>query len=193
MNSSTPNFNPTEYGDAIVNYRIDRDDVIRFVSPSWDYFAKKNNGGDILAAAILGRNIWDFVANVETRHIYQTIVANMRAGQASARFPFRCDSADRRRFMQMEMKLADDNGIEFVSEILREETREPVSFLDKSTPRSEKYLSMCSWCKKIETAGAWLEVEDAIVALDLFKSTVMPQISHTTCDPCSTKYEFESE
>ena len=193
MNSSIPGSSPPEYSDAIVHYRIDRDDIIRFVSPSWDLFARRNNGGDILAAAILGRNIWDFVANVETRHIYQTIVVNMRAGQASARFPFRCDSADRRRFMQMEMKLADDNGIEFVSEILREETREPMSLLDQSTPRSGKYLSMCSWCKKIETAGAWLEVEDAIIALDLFDTMIMPQISHTICDACITKYTSDPE
>ena len=193
MNSSTPDSNSPEHGDAIVNYRIDRYDIIRFVSPSWDHFARKNNGGDILAAAILGRKIWDFVANVETRHIYQTVVAKLRAGQASARFPFRCDSPDRRRFMQMEMKLADDNGIEFVSEILREETRGPIPLLDQLSPRTGKHLSMCSWCKKIEVAGAWLEIEDAIIALNLFESTIMPQVSHSICDPCSTKYDFESE
>lgn len=193
MNSSTPNPNSPEHSDAIVQYQVDRDDIIRFVSPSWDHFARKNNGGEIFAAAILGRNIWDFVANVETRHIYQTIVAKMRAGQASTRFPFRCDSADRRRFMQMEMKLAADNGIEFVSEILREETRDPVLLLDQTAPRSGKYLTMCSWCKKIQTLGEWLEVEDAIIALNLFESTTMPQVSHSICDPCSTKYDFESE
>lgn len=193
MSSRIPDFSPPQYDEAIVHYRIDSNDVIQFVCPSWDHFAMKNNGGDILAPAVLGRNLWDFVANIETRHVYQTIVDRIRAGQARAIFPFRCDSPDRRRFMQMEMKLAADNGIEFVSEVLREEFRDPVLLLDQSSLRSEKYLSMCSWCKKIEIAGEWHEVENAVIALDLFKSTVMPQISHTICDTCSSKLDSETD
>ena len=179
---------PLNHDDAIVHYTIDSEDIIRYVSPSWDKFAMKNAGENVLSEEVVGRSVWDFVINIETRHLYQTIAARIRAGRSPAKFPFRCDSPDRRRFMQMEMKPANENGIEFVSEILREEAREPIALLDQHVPRSDKCLVMCSWCKKVETASAWIEVEEAIIVLQLFGEQASPQISHTMCDSCLAQY-----
>ncbi len=185
--------NPLNHEDAVVHYTIDSEDIIRSVSPLWDKFALKNAGENVLAAEVIGRSIWDFVINVETRHLYQTIAAQIRSGRLIAKFPFRCDSPDRRRYMQMEMRLANAGGIEFVSEILREELREPVALLDQHVPRSDKFLVMCSWCKKIEIAGGWIEVEEAIVALQLFGEEASPRISHTMCDACLELYTQDTQ
>jgi hypothetical protein len=43
---------------------------------------------------------------------------------------------------------------------------------------------VCSWCKRVEIAGEWFEVEDAIGRLRFFERRDMPRLSHGICRDC---------
>jgi len=47
-------------------------------------------------------------------------------------------------------------------------------------------LRIGSWCKRVYTDAAWLEVEDAVERLGLFESEELPAISHGMCPSCET-------
>ncbi len=81
---------------------------------------------------------------------------------------------------------AEFDQVEFRSSPISIERREPVAVFDvRKTPRSSETLSVCSWCKAVETAQAWMQLEQAVVRLGLFAAETLPRISHGICPDCS--------
>ena len=145
---------------------------------------------------VLDQPIWRFIQGQETSYLYRQIFSRVRAGVSPVTFPFRCDSPDCRRFMEMKLSLLPGGAIEFISHILREEWRDPVDLLDNSRDQSGEFLKVCSWCKKINIPGqGWGEIEAAIAPLDLFGHHTTPRMTHTICDSChdAVKLELERE
>jgi hypothetical protein len=166
-------------------WTIDSADKIVQVNDDWLAFAQENLSPQVMAALVLDQSIWRFIQGQETTYLYKQIFARVRAGVSPVTFPFRCDSPDCRRFMEMQLSLLPGNAIQFTSHILREEWRDPVNLLDASRDRSGEFLKICSWCKKINIPGrGWGEVEAAVDALDLFGHRSLPQMTHTICDSC---------
>ncbi len=130
--------------------------------------------------------MFEFVADPGNRHIYTLLMNRVRETGRSVNFSFRCDAPDLRRFMQMEIGALSNGGLAFVSRTVREETRKSIALLDSESPRSDELLGICSWCKKVrlDEADEWVEVEDAIKHLNLFESTLLPQLSHGVCPEC---------
>lgn len=169
-------------------YQLDTNHRINFVNDAWLEFASENGAPDLRREHVLNKSIWDFMADRETRHLFDIVFKRLRAGATGVRLPFRCDSPDCRRFMTMEILARPDGEIHFKSWITREEVRPAVRLLDFSLEHSSEILRMCSWCKKIHIAGEeWLEVEDAIVSLDLFDASPLPQFTHTICTHCAER------
>ena len=95
--------------------------------------------------------------------------------------------------MELELVPEAEGAVQFHSRIIREEFRESVRLLEK-VGRSDDFLAMCGWCKKIELPdGSWVEVEVAIEALELFAVSSLPQISHGICAGCKTAFFKELE
>jgi hypothetical protein len=164
---------------------IDAADKLVHVNDDWLAFAEENTAPQLTAAAVLNQPIWHFIQGQETVYLYNQIFGRVRAGESPVNFPFRCDSPDCRRFMEMKLSLLSGDAIEFISHILREEWRQPLDLLDASRDRSGEFLKICSWCKKIHIPGrGWEEVEAAIEPLDLFGHLSMPRMTHTICDAC---------
>jgi hypothetical protein len=166
-------------------WTIDDGDQIVHVDDAWLAFAQENLSPHLRAALVLDQSIWRFIQGQETIYLYKQIFSRVRAGKSPVKFPFRCDSPDCRRFMEMKLSLLSGDAIQFISHILREERRQPVDLLDASRDRSEEFLKICSWCKKIHIpGGGWEEIEAAIEPLDLFGHHSMPRMTHTICDSC---------
>jgi len=164
---------------------IDDADKIVHVNDDWLAFAGENTAPQLTASLVLDQPIWWFITGQETIYFYKQIFGRLRAGKTPVKFPFRCDSPDCRRFMVMKLSPLSGNAIQFMAQILRQEWRQPMDILDASRDRSEEFLEICSWCKKINIPEqGWGEVEDAIQALDLFGHHSMPRMSHTICDSC---------
>ena len=171
---------------------IDDADKIIHVNDDWLAFARENIAPQLTVAVVLDKPIWNFIQGQETTYLYKQIFDRVRAGISPVKFPFRCDSPECRRFMEMKLSLLSGNAIEFMSHILREERREPVNLLDASRDRSGELLKVCSWCKRINVPGqGWGEIEAAIEALDLFDHPSMPRMTHTICDACHEAVKLE--
>jgi hypothetical protein len=183
--------------EKLLNHRrfiwiIDDADKIVHVNDDWLAFAGENTAPQLTAFSVLNQPIWRFIQGQETSYLYKQIFSRVRAGVSPVKFPFRCDSPNCRRFMEMQLSLLSGNAIEFISHILREEWREPIDLLDASRDRSGEFLKICSWCKRIDIPGqGWGEIETAIDALDLFDHHSMPRMTHTICDACHEAVKLE--
>ncbi|MBI2414041.1 MAG: hypothetical protein HYV24_12630 [Deltaproteobacteria bacterium] len=170
-------------------YSIDSQDRLITANSEWDAFALENYAPELAFERIKYASLWDFIYDTETRHIYRLILEKVRNSTVSVRLPFRCDSPDRRRFMEMEMLPLEAMAVMFNTSIIREEKREPVKLLDAFTERSEQFIRMCSWCKcVILDDGSCMEVEEAVRRRELFNEPKLPRITHGACAVCSKKW-----
>jgi hypothetical protein len=173
-------------------YLIDASD--RFVSANahWFDFAKENGAHALTAENCAGRLLWEFISDATTRHLYKVLVKPVRERGEVRTVPYRCDSPDRRRYMEMTISNARQGGVLFRSRIIREEQREAVPLLAVRGKRSDDLVAMCSWCKKVRVREVeWLEIEAAVRELQLFHEMELPRITHTICDRCTVDYGFE--
>jgi hypothetical protein len=168
------------------NYRID------FVNDDWLDFAAENGAAGLKREDVLNQSIWNFISDRETEHIFGVLFKKLQSSKASIKLPFRCDSPDCRRHMQMEISPRNNTGIQFRTWVVREEKRPSVPLLDFGRERSEQLLRMCSWCKKVLIKeNNWHEVEEVVALLELFESGPLPQFTHTICPPCAELFWAE--
>lgn len=173
----------TNIGDELV-YVVNAEDILISVDGEWDGFALDNGGPEATTGRVLGRSIWNFIADGSTRQIYRHVLTKVRLTRVSMRFPFRCDGPDCRRFLEMHIVPGSDHSVRFHSRTLRVERRPRQPLLDSARTRGDTLLRMCSWCKKINVDGEWLEAEAAIEKGKLFDTPALPAITHGICDTC---------
>jgi hypothetical protein len=171
---------------AKYRYRVDADDLLVWVDSWWLAFARENGAADLTADRVLGRSLWEFIADAGTRELYKEIHSRIRATGRASLLPFRCDSPKVCRHMRLTISQDGDGQLLYESVLLRVEPRRDFRFLDRDCPRSDAFLTMCSCCKRslIESAG-WLEVEEVAVRLGLFERPRGPQLRHTICPSCA--------
>lgn len=88
-------------------YRIDHADVIIGIQnpEQWGSFAEENAWeSSPHPGNVVGHKIWEFIEDRETRHLYQEIFKRIRAGVSSRTLPFRCDSPEERRYLELQIK-----------------------------------------------------------------------------------------
>lgn len=182
MKGRTPAVIIRDMDKTTTTYRIDPSDRIVAASDTWDVFAVENKAPSLTREAVIGRPIWEFIEGSETRHIYRLMFSRARASLISMKVPFRCDSPETKRFMEMEITPLPDGSIDFACATVRTEARTPVAFIDPDVDRSNEYRIICSWCKRIRMPGGeWAELEDAVRRLDLFGGKLPPRMSHGIC------------
>lgn len=175
---------PTKELSANLTYRVDSADRLTAVDDAWKEFARYNQGEELAETSVLGRSLWDFIEDRETRHLFGLIVEKVRREAKSVSLPFRCDSPDHRRFLELRLDPLEHGAVQFTSKLVREERRAPVALLDAGTPRSEEMLAICSWCKKVEVPDGWKEIEEAAGIIELFSAAALPKLSHAICPAC---------
>jgi hypothetical protein len=174
-------------------YSIDSNDRIVSVDSAWLRFARENGTPELTADSVIGRSLWDFVSGGETRYLYRLVLERVRTDGSSVVLPFRCDSPATRRYMHLKISPLHEGNLEFQAILVSEEQRSPLALLDPDVPRSERILTLCSWCKRARVRESeWVEPETAISRLDLFGLPDLPQLSHGICDRCVTTIEAKS-
>ncbi len=174
-----------------LQYQLNRQDEIYSVNEEWLSFARANEGMALLLPEILGRPIWDFIGDLETRHIYRALHARVRTLGVPVRLSFRCDGPARRRLLELEIAAGEDQDLIYRVRTLKQEVRTPVPLMDLRLPRSEQFVTMCAWCKRVATPPRrWLEVEEAVAALPFFTEPRPPQLTHGVCEECSESLEL---
>ena len=168
-----------------IAYEIDAADRIVRVSPGWSAVAEAGGAPGLRDALVVGRPLWDFVADPTTRQLYAAMLARARAGARPLGFSFRCDTPTERRLMQMQLTGLPAGGVAFEVRVIAVQSRPAAVLLDAGTPR-KGLVRMCSWCKRLPVpTGEWLEVEDAMKVLDLLDTTPLPAITHGICPQCN--------
>jgi hypothetical protein len=90
----------------------------------WLAFAGENGAPQLTASLVLDQFLWRFIQGQETVYLYKQIFGRLRAGKSPIKFPFRCDSPDCRRFMEMKLSLLPGDTIQFIANT-PEEWRDP--------------------------------------------------------------------
>lgn len=166
-----------------VEYRIDAADRITEVNHAWCRFADENGGADLLPPRIYGMSVWGFLADPTTIALYQMIFRRVRTSDPVS-FAFRCDGPGIRRLLGMRIESRPDRSVHCAVRPIAEQPRPPVPLFDPAVSRGEGLVTVCSWCKRVRAGDDWLEVEAAVVRLDLFRATPPPMLTHGICPPC---------
>jgi len=172
-----------EQDNRIFIYQIDSNDKIVVVNDNWLSFAAENVY-NLSQESVVNKLLWDFIEDTETQHLYKILLEKVRTNQVKLKVPFRCDSPDCRRFMELEVFSPYENFVEFRCRAVKLEFRTAVGLLDVNSDRSNEFVRMCGWCKKIYVSAQWLEIEEAITELNLFAAAKLPQLTHGICLSC---------
>ena len=173
-------------------YRIDKQDRVIHVNQEWLDFARENQAPELSRAAVRGRKLNDFIADRETRHLYDIIYRRCRETGEPTEVSFRCDSPAERRLQKLHIRRHGERGeLEFEGHIISIEARRPYTLSQHSGEDRARFLVICSWCKKIRVGeDRWVEMEEAAKIDHLFDA-VPPNLSHGICPQCFAQVRRE--
>lgn len=166
-----------------ISYTVDKGNRITAIEGPWDDFAIAGGAPALTSQNVVGTAIFGHVSG-PARIVVGLLLDRARAGKA-VRIHFRCDAPAFRRFLRLEMRLLPDGGVRCDSTVERQEQRPPQLLLDPTAAHSDDIVVVCSWCNRVRLPDdRWVEVEEAVEALNLFLKPSVPQLSHGICDPC---------
>lgn len=168
-------------------YRLDRDNLVASVCDDWDELTAGFSTSGTAAAALVGTSIFGYITGAENRHLFEMLFERCRASARPLSVHFRCDSPELRRYMLLELTALGNGEVQVVSRLARSVPRPYVALLDHAVPRSGRSLLICAWCKQVNVAGRWLEVEEAVEALGLFGLETLPMLTHGACPVCQRR------
>lgn len=148
------------------------------MSDGWSDFACKNGSEDIAKIAI-GTSLWDVIHDESMRHFYRALITELRLNNSSAlSFPFRCDSPDTERIMQMIVDLEDDGQISFTSITVEQNA------LKKKTLHKVQHIEICSRCSNIHTHCGWVDIRGALDGVEILRNIPHFSINLRKCPIC---------
>jgi len=176
----------TNSSKETIIYRIDNNNIIDWLSDNWQICSEENYGGNTcMPINVIGSPLFDFIHDIETLDLYKIILGRVRDRMRPSTFEFRCDSPEKRRFLDLSIIPLKHKAVEFCSQVVRTELRESVVLLKNDIERSDEFIRICSMCKKIAISDTeWTEIESAIIKLKLFEKERMPQLTHSLCQSC---------
>ena len=99
---------------TVVEYAIDADDVVVPVGDEWSRFARQNDAPELDELAP-DRTLWSYFGSDEVRDVWRLLIARVRATQAPAHVPLRCDAPHMRRWFEMTITPEPDGVVRFRS------------------------------------------------------------------------------
>jgi hypothetical protein len=181
--------------NQIVTYQTDHRHRILAVSASWDAFAVENGAeSHALAAAVVGRSLFEYIEGLEVRHLYEILLKTVLETGVGATVPLHCDSPSLRRKLLLSIRPMQFGVVEYEGRIVEIAPREPVLILDSTRPRGPEMVYICSFCKRIEQAGDWLDPATYLLQSNALAKEILPRLSHGVCPDCywtaASEYEL---
>ncbi len=173
-------------------YSLDASDTIVATGDGWRAFARANGAPEL--ENVIGHCVWEYVAGRTTQELYSVIFHRVRKRQEKLTLPFRCDSPDVFRFMELDIAPGEADSLQLVGRLLREQQRPHFAVLDRLTSRSSSILRMCSVCKRVQLEGiAWMDADKAVRRLDLFDFSTPPSLEYAVCEDCVRRVREPAE
>lgn len=134
---------------GIYRYEIDETDRICDVDDQWLAFAVQNGAGELTRDAVVGQSVHRYMAGWSVCELYATLFGKLRQRRSSATFPFRCDSPDLKRYMQMEISPGTNGHLMLAGRMLHSIARPRIPLLDPKTRHNGEWQIICSLCRRI--------------------------------------------
>lgn len=173
-------------------YELGVDLRIVGVDARWSEFAAANHAPELVPPpGPLGQSALACVADATSALMYERLFQRVLDTNAPVSIPIRCDAPARRRYLNLTIAPRRPAGLRIETTVTRTEERSPVALLGRGTPRGDEFVRMCGWCKSVDVAGHWTEVEDALAELRLFEREFLPQVTHGMCPQCYARVSQE--
>ncbi|MCG7895891.1 MAG: hypothetical protein AB2733_06580 [Candidatus Thiodiazotropha taylori] len=166
-------------------YELDAENQICHIDGDWDQFLQANtdehqNHENLKKNRVLGNKLEAYVQDTTTRMLLHTVFAYVRQTQQTKAVPYRCDSADQKRFMSMQIEPLADAGLRISHTQLSSEPLDPPVEIHPANGGSAETVWRCSICNRIESDQVWLEPDEA--AQHWCRHSF--QVSYTVCPVC---------
>ena len=130
---------------------------------------------------IIGRNLFNFIGNIEVRHVYRALTERVIQTGRTVTSRYRCDSSKTRREMSIELS-RDAMMVRYKSVLLSETPRRtPVP---EDSPDSSVFVAICSFCKNYRfplSSNIWRELDELLMEKDLPGHF---SLTHSICKGC---------
>jgi hypothetical protein len=166
-------------------YELDADLRIIWVDARWSEFANANHAPELVPPpGPLGQSALSCVADSTSALLYERLFRRVLETRMTIALPFRCDAPARRRYLDLIIEPRTPAGLRIETTLKRTEERPAMALLDRNTPHGSDLLQMCGWCKSVNVADRWCEVEDAVAEMRLFERDLLPRVTHGICPRC---------
>ena len=161
-----------------IEYVLDHRDRIISVGEAWDHFADENGGMNVSSKDVIGRPLWDFVAGDTTRMWLETLFGSARLCGRTIERPYRCDSPNLKRFMQMRIGFEQGGILRIEHKILATEKRSAPVHFQYRAKALRNTRQRCSICGRVKN-GNWHEPIEANAEVPAVILVV-----YTVCEDC---------
>jgi len=174
-----------ELADTPIVYTLDHADRIISVGGPWDEFACNNGGERILASQIIGQSILTFISGDVTRMWLCAVLQHVRACNKPLDRPYRCDSPELKRFMQMRAVPEEKRVIRLEHRLISTEQRTVPVNIQHHRNKSTHARTRCSICGYIKTNDAWTEP-----TAEKYSSMNTIYVKYSICEKCIRSMSF---
>lgn len=162
-------------------WQIDGTDQIVCASDSFTHFARQTSMPH-LSPVPVGQSLWDFIPDLEVRHLMRVLLARVRLAGKTIDLPYRVGRTGR-ELLLLRMQPADSHGgVTFRCRPLGKQAQ-PI-FPPEQRRFHDDPVRICSWCNRVLTAAGWSDPEEADDVIELFRRTDKPELTHGICDDC---------
>ncbi|MET0009127.1 MAG: hypothetical protein ABW124_20415 [Candidatus Thiodiazotropha sp. 6PLUC9] len=166
-------------------YELDAENKICHVDGDWDEFLQANtdehqNHDCLNSREVIGSKLETYVQDNTTRMLLYTVFEYVRRTQQTKALPYRCDSADQKRYMSMQIEPLVDAGLRVSHAHLRSEPLDPPVVIKPLTEAGRDVVWRCSICNRIESDQVWLEPDEAAQVWSRQEFNV----AYTVCPVC---------
>lgn len=155
------------------------------VGPCWDRFALANDGAAATGEKIVDRPVWDFVQDAATRMWLESLIALVRLRSVSIQRPYRCDSPDMKRFMQMNIVPEDEGILRVEHSLVRCEPKSRSVWIDSFSKANSDVRVRCSICGRVRLDKEWIE-PDRLSSSTSRGGIAKLAVIYGVCDDCKT-------
>lgn len=141
------------------HYVLTAADRIRSVGPEWDEIAGESAAAGTPAEAVLGRSLYDFVADAETAAFLRDVFASCRAKGEVFETSYRCDGPATLRLFHMVVLPLPDGELHVQSDLVVD-CSYPVAAAPAAAPEARGDALRCSSCCAIRVADQWFDAAD---------------------------------
>jgi len=147
-----------------LSYWVDKKNTIQKVNDSWDQAMDAESWSHRAASFnIIGQNILDFIVDDITRMYVASMLDAVRVCAKPLVRPYRCDSPECKRYMQMTVTPDADGLVRVSHELIKTEQlkQKAYFFNDQTNKNFSAHHVRCSLCNKLKKIGSsnWEDVD----------------------------------